>query len=337
MTQTTQTGEQRSRAAKAILILLLICLGSGVGVGVVYRLTKGGIEERSQAEFHETLASVLGEAPEYSLVGDYPSGTRAQEKVYVNKAGSRILYAATGVARGYHGPVEVLVSVEAAAPNVPVGQDPVIHAMVILESHETLGLGETVKTAEAETSIWGKLAGAGKGSQAVRRPWFEEQFSGKRLSDLVVARHGDADNAAAVTSATPATEAAHANPDHSAAVTGATPAGGGAAEAAHGDSHNAAAVTSPSVTTEPAHTDSHNAAAVTSPSVATEPAHTGSHNAAAVTSPSMATESAPAAGHSGAARIAAVTGATVTSRAATEAARRAVARIISRTAEVYGK
>jgi Na+-translocating ferredoxin:NAD+ oxidoreductase RnfG subunit len=302
MTQAQETGEQHGRAAKAIVILLLICLGSGAGVSVLYWGMKGQIEGKAQEVFRETLASVLGEAPDYPVVGDYPPGTPAAERVYMNKGGTGVLYAATGAARGYGGNVEVLVSVEAAAPNTPVGPDPVMHAMVVFESQETPGLGENIRAVERDTSIWGKIAGAGKRSQAApRRPWFQEQFSGKRLSDLVLEGRRDSDKAAAVTGATPtngaAREAMHRDADNAAAETGATPTSGAATEAMNRDAHNTAAVTGATV----------------------------------------AGKASPEAVRRDADKIAAVTGATVTSRAAIEAARRAVERIITKTAEVYGK
>ncbi len=286
MSQNEHTRRHMSRAAKAILILVLICFGSGAGVSVLYYVIKGEIDQKAHEVFRESLALVLGEAPQYPAVGDYPAETLAQEKVYVHRTAGGALYAATGTARGYAGEIIVLVSVD-GKPDAPVGADPIVHAMAILQSQETPGLGENLKAVEKGPSIWARIAGAG--AQAPRRPWFQEQFSGKRLSELTVVRRGESRAPAAVTS--PST------------------AGSGSTEGEK------------------------KPAAVTSPSPAAEAPPQAPSSVAGVTSPSVA--ATPSAG--GAGGIVAVTGASVSSRGATEATRRAVEKVIKRTAEVYGR
>lgn len=194
--------QEKGKLKRAVIVLGCICLGSGAGVGSLYALMKGDIEAQSQRVFRQTLAVVLGQAEEYPAVGEYPEGTADQDKVYANASGSGILYAAMGTAQGYQSQVKVLVAVEARAPGAPVEADPVVHAVAVVESQETPGLGENVKAVAQEESLWARLFGGSRGDLSPKRPWFQEQFSGKRLSELVVEKRADTDKIAAITGAT---------------------------------------------------------------------------------------------------------------------------------------
>ncbi len=175
---------QQSKLAAGILILAAICLGSGAGVGLLYWRMQDEIEAKAQSVFRETLALVLGEAEGYDVVGHYPAGTPEEQKVYLSRAGPVPLYAAVGTAKGYSSVIKVLVSVQGRAPGAPVGPDPRIRAVAVVASQETPGLGENIKAVEKDVSLWGKLAGAEPADGPPKRPWFQEQFSGLRLSDL---------------------------------------------------------------------------------------------------------------------------------------------------------
>ena len=157
------------------------------------------------------LAEVLEEADGYPAVGDYPEGAKEEDKVYMNETSSGILYAAMGVAQGYQSQIKVLVSVAAPGSRTPVGDDPVIHRMAVVESTETPGLGENIKAVEKDVSVWGAMAGE---KPTPQRPWFQEQFSGKRLSDLVVEKRPGTDRIAAVTGATITSRAATGKKHH---------------------------------------------------------------------------------------------------------------------------
>ncbi|MHC5034855.1 MAG: FMN-binding protein [Planctomycetota bacterium] len=199
MSEEAQTGKKKSKLAAAIVVLAGICLGSGAGVGVLYYGMKDDIEAKARGVFHGALAEVLGEAEDYPVVGEYPEQTEEQDKVYMNQTSSGVLYAALGTAQGYQSQIRVLVSVKAATAGQPVGDDPAVHTMTVVESQETPGLGENIKAVEKDVSIWGAVAGQKPSPQ---RPRFQDQFSGKRLSDLVIEKRADTDKIAAVTGAT---------------------------------------------------------------------------------------------------------------------------------------
>ena len=198
-----RTHRRGGLAVKAVIVLGCICLGSGLGVGVLYHAMKDDILENAGKAFRSALQTVLGEAGDYATIGDAeePGG-----KVYVDASSpSAVLYAAMGSAKGYQSTVKVLVSVEGGTPGTPVGDDPLIHAVAVVESAETPGLGDNIRAVLKDVSLWGALAGE---KPTPGRPAFQAQFSGKRLSDLVVVKRADTDKIAAITGATITSKAA---------------------------------------------------------------------------------------------------------------------------------
>jgi Na+-translocating ferredoxin:NAD+ oxidoreductase RnfG subunit len=204
MSEEPQAAPASRKLPKAVIVLACICLASGLGVGALYHSMKDDIELNMGKAFGQALQVVLGVADNYDLVGDYDGEVADDEKVYTLGTGSQVLYAATGSAKGYQSVVKVIVSVEADSPETPVDADPVIHAMAVVSSGETPGLGENIRAVEKDVSLWGAVAGQ---KSTPRRPWFQEQFTGKRLSDLVVEKRKDSAKIAALTGATITSEA----------------------------------------------------------------------------------------------------------------------------------
>jgi electron transport complex protein RnfG len=195
----THSKRRGAGLAGGVAILAAICLVSGLGVGLLYVKMEPAIQANQQAVFDSTLAEVLGTEGTRSTVGDYPPGTSTDDIVYEMKTPTGALYAAMGSHHGYQSEVKVLVSVAAAKPGTPVGDDPVIHTMAVVSSEETPGLGENVKAVQQDVSFWAMLTG---GRSKATRPWFQEQFSDKKLSDLVVVKKKTAENIEAMTGAT---------------------------------------------------------------------------------------------------------------------------------------
>ncbi|MCK4284523.1 MAG: FMN-binding protein [Candidatus Brocadiae bacterium] len=205
MTDQQRPSQAKRNIVRGVIVLACICLASGAGVGVLYHRLKGDIEEKQRQVFRDSLADVLGAADDYATVGEYAEDTAAEDKVYVKAADGGVLYAAIGAARGYQSQVKVIVSVEASGPGVAVVDDPVIRCMAVVSSLETPGLGENIKAVEKSVSVWGALAGR---KAAPERAWFQQQFSGKRLSDLIVEKRKDTAKIEAVTGATISSKAA---------------------------------------------------------------------------------------------------------------------------------
>jgi len=197
-----QEEKQKKLSLRGVIVLACICLVSGAGVSLLQWAFQDDIGQKMASVFHDALAQVLGEAEDYPAVGDYEDGTPEDAKVYMNRADGQVLYAGMGEAQGYQSRIKVLVSVQAESPDAPLGDDPVIRRLAVVSSQETPGLGENINAVEKDVSIWAKAAGKEPADAAPKRPWFQEQFSGRRLSDLVVEKTPGTEKIMAVTGAT---------------------------------------------------------------------------------------------------------------------------------------
>ncbi len=201
MSKANQTGGS-PRLAQGIIVLALICLGSGLGVGTLYSQMKQDIEHKRENVFQESLAEVLGPADQYQTVGEYAPDALREEIVYRNETDSGVFYAAMGSTNGYQSKIRVLASVKVKEPDRPVGDDPVIHRISVVFSQETPGLGARVEEVQKDVSLWARLMG--RTTQGSGRPWFQEQFDNKKLSDLKVEKDQGGDSGVeGTTQATP--------------------------------------------------------------------------------------------------------------------------------------
>jgi len=194
---------QESTAKKIIAyaaVLVGVCLASGIGVSLLYVSNRDRIADNERKAFNDKLAVVLDDAQDPRPIGEVEDET-AEDTVYVAGTHSCVRYATMSSAQGYQSKVVVLVSVDAPRPEVPVDKDPVIYRLAVVSSGETPGLGENIHQVEADVSLWGAIAGQ-KGSGGEKRPQFQAQFSGKRLSDLVVEKKAGTDKIIPVTGAT---------------------------------------------------------------------------------------------------------------------------------------
>ena len=167
----------------AVVVLTLICLCSGAGLGWLYTASKKKIALNERKVFNETLQKAMGEFEERFAVGDYAEDAEDSEKVFGALRDGKTVYAARGAAQGYQSKVGVIVAVEVDGNKQPVGENPEILRLVALPTQETPGMGEKIHKVEKTTSLWAALGGA-KPESAGKRPSFQKQFSGMKLSDL---------------------------------------------------------------------------------------------------------------------------------------------------------
>ncbi len=203
----------KRKIAQCAIILTSICLLSGGGVGVLYVANRDRIAENQLKAFRQALTLVLGEVDEIEELCKYPPETSPDAKVYVGKTDRYARYVAAGQEQGYQSVIKVLVSIEVAGPDGPVPEDPTIFRMAVVSSEETPGLGENINEVKKEISLWSALHAliAGRTAEGgIQRPAFQEQFSGKRLSELVVETVPDTDKIDSVTGATISSRAAAA-------------------------------------------------------------------------------------------------------------------------------
>lgn len=204
-------GTLKRKIAQCAVILTGICLFSGGGVGVLYVVNRDRIAENQLKAFRQALTLVLGEVDAIEELGEYPPETSDDAKVYVGKTDRYARYVAAGQAQGYQSVIKVLVSIEVRGPDAPVPEDPAVYRMAVVSSGETPGLGENINEVKKELSLWGALYGliAGRRAEAgSQRPAFQEQFSRKRLGELVVGTGPETDRIWPITGATISSRAA---------------------------------------------------------------------------------------------------------------------------------
>jgi Na+-translocating ferredoxin:NAD+ oxidoreductase RnfG subunit len=177
----------RQKAIRFVIVLTAVSLTSGVALSGLYKASRTAIRANQAKSFESKLLEVLGDARNPKPVGDYPENTPPEDMVYVAGTDNGVRYATIGSQRGYQSTISVLASVDAPKPEMAAPEDPTIYAVAVVASEETPGLGENIKMVEPEVSLWGALLGGGKANgHPAKRPAFQEQFSGKRLSELVV-------------------------------------------------------------------------------------------------------------------------------------------------------
>lgn len=169
-------------------VLMGVCVASAAGISTLYVVNRDRIRENKMKSFRQSLAVVLGEAQNARpLLEGQKEG---EADIYVASLDDRARYVVRGAARGYQSRVIVLAAVD-APPEQPVPEDPQIYRVAVVSSGETPGLGENINKVQKDVSLWAAMIGR-KGKGGPRRPWFQNQFSRKRLSDLQVDPTGEA-------------------------------------------------------------------------------------------------------------------------------------------------
>jgi len=212
--KTGRAGPGRKLIRYAV-VLGAVCLVSGTALGTLFYATRGLIAENELKAFLASLEQAVGQVEDLHVAVEWPEdkpvpegctvtgvagGARRyvtmdqeafrkhfrlvdpEKALFIARRGNGVRYVATGSAKGYQSRIVVLAAVDASRPGRQVEEDPVIARVAVVSSGETPGLGENIKQVKAEVSLWAALAG--KGVAASRRPWFQEQFSKKRLSEL---------------------------------------------------------------------------------------------------------------------------------------------------------
>jgi len=221
-------------ALRFAIVLGLITIASALGLSGVYQLTKGRIAAKHERAFEAALQSIFPEADEFlpleavaghsgaEAADGAASGEAAAETsegaaasaedgggqeswdgsgVGVALSGAEALgYLSVGEKQGYSSTIRVLVG---CTP------DYTVKAVRILSQSETPGLGERTREVKTDRTIWqaagealGLAEGKSSGEAGERRPWFQKQFSGLTLDELVVVKDPSGEGVEAITGAT---------------------------------------------------------------------------------------------------------------------------------------
>jgi Na+-translocating ferredoxin:NAD+ oxidoreductase RnfG subunit len=165
------------------LVLSLVCLAAAVGVGSVYVITRPSAEARLAMTEDQARATVLPGARVFREVKDGSGVFAAREE----KDGLLLGYVATGEGWGYGGRLLVMVGM---TPEL------VVTKAVVLQEHETPGLGKQLAKVQTKDTLWSVIAGTATGKGA---SWMD-QFEGKRKDKLRLGAGIDAKTGCTVTS-----------------------------------------------------------------------------------------------------------------------------------------
>ncbi|HOO76947.1 MAG TPA: FMN-binding protein [bacterium] len=171
------------------VVLGAICLAAAVVLFEVAGHTSGEVKKR---QTQERLASLRVVLPSAATFSDLSAGSSIDYYIGYLENGDPAGYAFIGSARGYSGPIEVMVGID------PGGT---LSGIDILRQSETPGLGDQAVVTGKDRSLWGVLAGT-PSAEAPARPWFQEQFAGKKLKQLRVVKAAETENIQALTGAT---------------------------------------------------------------------------------------------------------------------------------------
>jgi electron transport complex protein RnfG len=162
------------------IILGLICLVATGLLATVNFFTKTRIAAEAQKEIDISLKEVLPEAQNFEAI-KFQNETVYYKGFSQDKSLVGVAFIARG--KGYSGTVETMVGMK---------PDATITAIKVLSQSETPGLGSRISEIKDSTTIFDLFKG--KHPDPSLKPWFQEQFSAKKSSDL--------DGVSAITGAT---------------------------------------------------------------------------------------------------------------------------------------
>jgi len=162
--------EKMKEAIRYGFILTIVCIvASGLLAGV-NRLTRPRIEELAGKEKRSSLKAVLPQAESFEEV-------KADDKILYYRAYDKnknsVGTAFIASAKGYSSTIDTMVGML---------NDGTINAITVLQQSETPGLGDRIKEVRDALTILDVLRG--KKRNFSLSPWFQQQFSGKKMSEF---------------------------------------------------------------------------------------------------------------------------------------------------------
>jgi electron transport complex protein RnfG len=167
------------------LLLLVVSSVCVAGIDGAYIAVKDKIDVARKEGDLKSAAEVLclddlSKLKEKKFEYTDSSGAR-QVTTYYEYEEKRLL-AVKGSAQGFGGKVEVIVGWTENDPNKTVG-------ISVSAPKETPGFGDNVNVILSENTWYNRLTGTVKDEQG-KRPWFQEQFSGKTIDPVKLKKDG---------------------------------------------------------------------------------------------------------------------------------------------------
>lgn len=181
------------------IMLLVICFIASLLLSVTYVLTSPKIAQQKKQKEKEALLEIMPQA-----LGGFEPVAVKDEVLYYKATGQdkKLLgYIFKVQAKGYSSKIDIMAGV------TPKGE---ITGIKVLSQQETPGLGSRiveVKTTATLIDSIKNISKPRKEEQKILYPWFQEQFRGKKIENLVVVKGKTQDKIEAITGATITTEA----------------------------------------------------------------------------------------------------------------------------------
>jgi Na+-translocating ferredoxin:NAD+ oxidoreductase subunit G len=152
------------------IILGLICLVATGLLATVNFFTKARIAVETRKEIESSLKEVLPQAQDFEPI-KYQNDIVYYKGFTKDRTLAGVAFIARG--KGYSGIIETMVGMT---------PDLTITAIKVLSHSETPGLGARITEIKDKITIFDLFRG--KRQDSSLKPWFQEQFSGRKYSDL---------------------------------------------------------------------------------------------------------------------------------------------------------
>jgi electron transport complex protein RnfG len=177
------------------LLLLIISSVCVAGIDGAYIAVKDKIDVARKEKDLKSAAEVLylddlSKLKEKKF--EYTDSTGAKQTITYYEYEEKHLLAVQGSAQGFGGKVEVIVGWTEDDPNKIVG-------ISVSAPKETPGFGDNVNVILSENTWYNRFTGTMK-DEGGKRPWFQEQFSGKTIDPVKLKK--DSGKIDAITGAT---------------------------------------------------------------------------------------------------------------------------------------
>lgn len=152
------------------LKLGLVCLVATGLLATVNSITLPKIKLQAEKELEESLKEVLPQGEKFDAV------KKEDEIIYYkvfDKKGEFLGAAFKVLAKGYSSIIETMVGMT---------KDGTINAIKVLNHNETPGLGSRITEVKDDLTIFEFMKG--KRSSGIKKPWFQEQFSNKKTTQI---------------------------------------------------------------------------------------------------------------------------------------------------------
>ncbi len=157
-----------------IILMVVVAFASG-SLAIVYNATEGKRKEILEEERQKALFEVLPRAKAFELVrkGDifYYIGYESKDREKI----VGVAFIAEG--KGYSSTIVIMVGI------TPDGE---ITGLKILSQKETPGLGAKIEEVHSSKTIRNIFSKSAEGGRVDEKPWFQQQFVGKKLEDLYI-------------------------------------------------------------------------------------------------------------------------------------------------------